>query len=77
MFHHGTGCKFESYLGSHVAANVESFAATFLFLEKMSSLILFAIAPLRKRRLPLEGKLSAKLTDEVFCAARRTGTMNA
>jgi hypothetical protein len=34
-------------------------------LEKMSSLILFAIAPLRKKRRPLEGKLSAKVTETV------------
>ena len=49
MFHHGMGCKFESYLGSHVAANVESFAATFLFLEEMSPLTLSVAAPFRKR----------------------------
>ena len=49
MFHHGTGCKFESYLGSHVAANVESFAATFFFLEEMSPLTLSVAALFRKR----------------------------
>ncbi len=40
---------FESLSLRHVAANLESFAATFLFLEKMSPLTLSVASPFRKK----------------------------